>query len=341
VAAKDLHSGTGASRPTLVQAAIGPSCQATTDTSSTGPRSCNHAEALARDVKDSEIGMTAETIVHGLSCERMGDGEPLLLIHGTGSSRSAWRPVARLLAAHHELVVLDLPGHGDSALPPASVTPNAIGYAPLLADLLDALGFQSVHCAGFSVGGWTCLELAKLGRARSVTAFGCAGLWKPRSPRSSEASLWLTYRSTRLFGSWLPLALRTAVGRTMFLSQQFGRPWRLTAEEAVEAARAMGAVQGFAEHLKATNHGARFSGGQEIDVPVTIAFGSRERLLSRGGARRRDELPPHTRWLDLPGCGHVPTWDDPALVTRAILETTGQAAAPDARARGRRERQRR
>jgi pimeloyl-ACP methyl ester carboxylesterase len=282
--------------------------------------------------------MTAETILHGLSCERMGNGEPLLLIHGTGSSRSAWRPVTRLLSAHHELVLVDLPGHGDSELPPPSVTPNAIGYAPLLADLLDTLGFQSVHCAGISVGGWTSLELAKLGRARSVTAFGCAGLWKPRSPKSSEASLWLTHRSARLFAPLLPYVLRTAVGRTMFLSQQFGRPWRLSVDEATEAARTMGATQGFAAHLKATNHGARFTGGQEIDVPVTIAFGSRERLLTKGGARRRDELPSHTRWLDLPGCGHVPTWDDPAVVTQVILETTGQATAPDVRAPGRRER---
>ena len=275
--------------------------------------------------------MTAEITPHGLSWERMGNGEPLVLIHGTGSSRAAWRPVTRLLSAHHELILVDLPGHGDSQLPPPSVTPNAIGYAPLLADLLDTLGFQSVHSAGISVGGWTSLELAKLGRARSVTAFGCAGLWKPRSPRSSEASLWLTHRSTRLFAPVLPYALRTAVGRTLFLSQQFGRPWRLTAAEATEAARTMGGTQGFAEHLKATNHAARFTGGEEIDVPVTIAFGSRERLLSKGGARRRDELPPHTRWLDLPGCGHVPTWDDPALVTRVILETTGQSAAQDIR----------
>jgi pimeloyl-ACP methyl ester carboxylesterase len=224
--------------------------------------------------------------------------------------------------------MVDLPGHGDSGLPPPSVTPNAIGYAPLFADLLDALGFESVHCAGFSVGGWTSLELAKLGRARSVTAFGCAGLWKPRSPKSSEASLWLTHQSTRVFAPLLPFALGTAVGRTMFLSQQFGRPWRLTASEAVDAARAIAGVRGFGEHLRATNRGARFTGGQEIDVPVTIAFGSRERLLSKD-ARRRDELPPQTRWLDLPGCGHVPTWDDPALVSQVILNTTSRVAASD------------
>jgi pimeloyl-ACP methyl ester carboxylesterase len=276
--------------------------------------------------------MPAETSVHGLSYERTGSGEPLMLIHGTGSSRFAWRPVARLLSAHHELILVDLPGHGRSELPPPSVTPNAVGYAPLFADLLDVLGFDSVHCAGFSVGGWTSLELAKLGRARSVTAFGCAGLWKPRSPRSSEASLWLTHRSTRLFAPLLPYLLGTAVGRTMLLSQQFGRPWRLTASEATEAARTLGATRGFAEHLKATNHAARFIGGKEIDVSVTVAFGSRERLLSKGGARRRDELPPHTRWLELPGCGHVPTWDDPGLVAQVILETTERPAAQDLRA---------
>jgi pimeloyl-ACP methyl ester carboxylesterase len=273
--------------------------------------------------------MPTKPSVHGLSYERTGSGEPLMLIHGTGSSRFAWRPVTRLLAKHHELILVDLPGHGASDLPPSSVTPNAIGYAPLFADMLDALGFESVHCAGFSVGGWTSLELAKLGLARSVTAFGCAGLWKPRSPKSSETSLWLTQRSTRLFAPLLPYMLGNAVGRTMLLSQQFGRPWRLTADEAVEAARTLQATRGFAEHLKATNHAARFVGGQEIDVPVTVAFGSRERLLSKGGARRRDELPTHTRWLELPGCGHVPTWDDPALVTKVILETTGQAAAQD------------
>jgi hypothetical protein len=66
----------------------------------------------------------------------------------------------------------------------------------------------------------------------SRPAFGCAGLWRPRSPRSSEASLWLTHKSTRVFAPLLPYALGSAVGRTLFLSQQFGRPWRLTADEA-------------------------------------------------------------------------------------------------------------
>lgn len=251
-----------------------------------------------------------------------------MLIHGTGSSRSAWRPIVPFLSDDYELILVDLPGHGDSELPPPGVTPNPIGYAPLVANLLDAMEIESVHAAGFSIGGWISLELAKRGRARSVTAFGPAGLWKPRSPRSSQLSLWLTQRATRLFSPLLPLALGTAVGRTIFLSQQFGRPWRLNAEEATEAARGMATTRGFDDHLTATNN-ARFSDGRQIGVPVTIAFGARERLLSRRRARRRDELPAHTRWLELDGCGHVPTWDDPALVASVIRDTsvTGFATA--------------
>ena len=244
-----------------------------------------------------------------------------MLIHGTGGSHSAWRPVVDLLSPHHELILVDLPGHGDSALPPSGVAPTPMGYAPLLAEVLDAIGVETAHAAGFSVGGWTSLELAKMGRARSVTAFGPAGLWRPRSPRSSEVSIWLSRQSARAFSPVLPLALRSAVGRTLILSQQVGRPWRIPAEAAIQTVRNIAGTRGFAEHLAATNR-TRFTGGQQIDVPVTIAFGSRERLLSKRGARRREELPEQARWVELPGCGHIPMWDDPELTAETILQTT-------------------
>lgn len=277
-----------------------------------------------RPTETRYIADITEYSVDGLSYERIGSGEPLLLVHGTGSSSSAWRPVRSLLGAHHELILVDLPGHGDSELPPPGVVPNPIGYAGLFADMLDTLGFERVHAAGFSVGGWTSLELAKLGRARSVTAFGPAGLWKPRSPRLSEASEWLTNRATRGFGPLLDLALRNAAARTVLLAQQYGRPWRVPAEDAIEAARTMAHTRGFDDHLKAVNN-SRFTAGRAIDVPVTIAFGTSERVLMTKASRRREELPPHAHWCELPGCGHVPMWDDPELVTEVILKTTGQA----------------
>lgn len=71
----------------------------------------------------------------------------------------------------------------------------------------------------------------------------------------------------------------------------------------------------------------QFENGNEITAPVTVAFGSRDRVLLPGVARRRDELPDQTRWATLSGCGHVPMFDDPDAVVELLLAFTGPAAA--------------
>src|ERR687888_143051 len=89
--------------------------------------------------------------VAGIAFDSEGVGEPLLLMHGTGGSRSHWKPV-----------FLDFPGHGESDPPPEGLPHTPIGYAEVLAQMLDELGIESAHAAGNSVGGWTALELGKL-----------------------------------------------------------------------------------------------------------------------------------------------------------------------------------
>lgn len=262
----------------------------------------------------------AESSIPTLAFDRVGEGEPLLLLHGTGSSRGVWKPVVPLLARKREVIALDLPGHGDSPVVPGTET-TPIGYAPVVAGTLDQLGLDRVDIAGNSMGAWTALELAKLGRARSVVGLGPAGLWAKQSPRSSFTTLWLLHHAPPP-----PAALmRSPRARKILLRQIYGRPERVPADEALEAAAVMRSTRNFDEHLRRTT-AARFTGGQGIDVPVTIAYGDRERLV-RTRARRGDELPPHTRWVTLAGCGHVPTWDDPELVARTILEGTASGSA--------------
>jgi pimeloyl-ACP methyl ester carboxylesterase len=66
----------------------------------------------------------------------------------------------------------------------------------------------------------------------------------------------------------------------------------------------------------------RFEDGAAITAPVTIAFGSRDRVLLPGIARHRDQLPDHTRWVTLAGCGHIAMFDDPQAVTDLLLAAT-------------------
>jgi pimeloyl-ACP methyl ester carboxylesterase len=254
----------------------------------------------------------------GVAFDRCGTGEPLVLIHGTGGSRSHWRPLVDLLAPHRELLLVDLPGHGESEPPPAGVPHTPIGYARVLAQLLDVLAIESAHAAGNSVGAWTALELAKLGRARSVVAIAPAGLWAKRDPWRCTLQLWSQHRLGRLFAPLVPRIMATGLGRTMLLKGTLAKPRRIPPDAAIEMATTYARTATFDTHLAATRR-ERFRDGHDIDVPVTVAWGDHERLIP-AKARRRDELPTHTRFVTLPHCGHTPMWDDPQLVARTILE---------------------
>lgn len=256
--------------------------------------------------------------VGGIELERLGTGEALLLIHGTGGSRGHWQPVVELLKAHRELLLVDLPGHGASDPPPEGVPHTPIGYAEILGRMLDELERDTVHVAGNSVGGWAALELAKRGRARSVVALGPAGLWPKRDPWRCVAQLRSQYWLGRIFAPLTPSLMRSPTGRTILLRGTVAKPKQIPAEAAVEMAATYAGTPSFTEHLAATRR-ERFRCGTEIGVPVTIAWGEQDRLIP-AKARRVDELPSTTHVVTLPGCGHSPMWDDPELVARTILE---------------------
>lgn len=260
-----------------------------------------------------------------IAFDRLGSGEVLLLLHGTGLDRRVWAPVLGGLSERHELLVADLPGHGQSPITPPQVPATPVGYAGLLAEWLDGLGIGALHVAGNSVGGWTALELAKLGRARSVTAIGPAGLWARNDPPSAKAKLWLNHQLSRRLPVLVPAVLGRDLGRKVFLAGVVGKPSRVPPADAIHMARSTADAPDFSRHLRETTR-SRFSDGRSITVPVTIAWGEKERLIPKH-ARRADQLPPATRFVQLPGCGHVPFWDAPELIISTILETTSRSSS--------------
>jgi pimeloyl-ACP methyl ester carboxylesterase len=215
-----------------------------------------------------------------LNYERRGSGEPLLLIHGTGSHWRVWEPVLDTLAVRHEVIAVDLPGHGGSGRAPDGTPPTAAGFARLISTFLrEELGIESAHVAGNSMGGWTALEMAKLGHARSLTALCPAGLWRTRTPRYCIVSFRFSYALSRLLGRrGARLATSTAAGRTIVMGQYFGRPWRIPAGEAAGLVRNLAESPGFLAHLQATVL-ERFFGGRGIVAPVTVAWGTRDIML--------------------------------------------------------------
>ena len=113
-----------------------------------------------------------------------GAGPPLLLFHGGYGSWTHWLRNIEGLTERYRVVAPDLPGLGDSAMPPSPYTPESV--ATILDAGLDTVlpGRERFHLVGFSfgsmVGGW--LAAARGAQLRSFTLVGAAGLALPRAP---------------------------------------------------------------------------------------------------------------------------------------------------------------
>jgi pimeloyl-ACP methyl ester carboxylesterase len=250
-----------------------------------------------------------------LNYVRRGQGEPLVLVHGIGSQWQMWLPVLDRLAAERDVVAIDLPGFGDSAVLDREPTVGALADA--VSALAAELGIERPHVAGNSLGGGIALELARTGRARSATLLSPIGFAYGRERPYAVGMLRATRVLAGQLGHTLDPPLRSAAGRTLLHGHLFGRPWRIPAEEAIRATHNFAASPGFDAtfpHVIAFDwdHG-------DLDVPVTVAWGTRDWLLIPRQGRRARRRMPHARHVWLRGCGHVPTWDDPEQVAAVLL----------------------
>jgi pimeloyl-ACP methyl ester carboxylesterase len=64
-----------------------------------------------------------------------------------------------------------------------------------------------------------------------------------------------------------------------------------------------------------------------LEIPLTIAWGKRDRILFPRQAKSAKKMLPQARFLSLPGCGHVPMADDPELIATVLMENSGTQAA--------------
>ncbi|WP_282692162.1 alpha/beta fold hydrolase [Streptomyces sp. CC208A] len=258
-----------------------------------------------------------------LTYERRGAGEPLLLLHGIGHHWQAWEPVLDVLTAERDVIAVDLPGFGASDGLPPDCAYDLATVTPVLSAFCAAVGAERPHVAGNSLGGLLALQLGREKAVRSVTALSPAGFWSESERRYAFGTLRAMRGAARSLSVPLIGRLsRTAAGRTVLTSTIYARPGRRSPEAVVAETLALRGATGFHQTL-ATGRDALFRDDLP-SLPVTVAWGTRDRLLPpRQGVRAKRALP-GARLVRLPGCGHVPMNDDPALVARVILD--GSAA---------------
>lgn len=269
----------------------------------------------------------------------VGDGPPLILLHGIGMSHFAWKTIINTLANERRVFAFDIPGFGLTPPVPDNIQPtpaNHVAGAGSLAETLSRIDeerqiskeYKHVDIVGNSFGGYLALEAAKLGKLgcfqiESVAAISPAGLWKKHYPVRSEAVLQITRFGVRRLPRLTSALIRREYTRKLLMAVPVSTNVpeadaheliKIFASAPLFASKT--AFKKFRESLKDPFVGG---GTNFANIRLTIAFGKRDWLLPRS-ARLRHEIPEDVIWQDRNGWGHVPMWDDPEGVRKFILE---------------------
>lgn len=92
-----------------------------------------------------------------LHYQTLGQGQPLILLHGLFGSGDNWGTVARNFSQHYQVICVDLRNHGRS---PHSASQSYANMAEDLLELCNALGLERIHLLGHSLGGKVAMQFA-------------------------------------------------------------------------------------------------------------------------------------------------------------------------------------
>jgi pimeloyl-ACP methyl ester carboxylesterase len=260
-----------------------------------------------------------------LACERHGSGEPLVLVHGVTHRRQTWYPVVDALAEHREVILVDLPGHGQS---PELIT-NGQPVEDVLRDVfkqfLDDQGLDRPHVAGNSLGGRIALEAGVNGHARSVTALSPAGFWRTTSSFAYTRRIFTSAAAVvERLGPRAEHLADSRAGRRFMYGVLMSHPNRVPHDHA------LGDIRGFRYAIPALRillaEATPFTGEIPASVPVTIAWAARDLVLPPWQAQVARAALPHAEHVTLRGAGHVPMWDDPHRTAQILLRGSAPVA---------------
>jgi pimeloyl-ACP methyl ester carboxylesterase len=267
---------------------------------------------------------TRPTMTASLSLTRAGDGEPLLLLHGMGSSRRDFTAVFPALTAGFEVLNMDLPGVGGSRHLDGRPTVPALTDA--VEHTLDEQDVGRVHVLGNSLGARIALELAVRGRARSVVAIAPSGLNVPHERIVQGLGMATARVSLRTLDPLIDPLSRSVVGRAALLAPLKARPWSTSSEEAVGAREGFSGSRDFWRTMLWSLLLDVPRGLDRIDCPVTLVQGVSD-WVAAGQTVRYLPLIPGARFHPLLMAGHAPQSDRPATIARQVVEAARRATA--------------
>lgn len=240
-----------------------------------------------------------------------GDGAiPLILIHGFGGDLNNWMFNQPVLSETHEVVALDLPGHGRSSKEVGAA--DMAMFTRVFKDFLDAMSIGQAHLIGHSLGGALALHMAMQNPARvaGLTLLAPAGLGSEINADFIEGFIGAGKRKEMRAVLELLVADPALISRDMV-------------NDVLKYKRLDGvdqALRQLADNLFPDGRQEVIdpNGLAQIPSPITVIWGQNDRILPVGHA---DVLPDRVAIHRLEGVGHMPHMEASAEVNRLIEAT--------------------
>jgi pimeloyl-ACP methyl ester carboxylesterase len=293
--------------------------------------------------------------VHYLDFGGPAHGPLIVAVHGLGGAAVNWVAIAPLLTRRYRMVALDLAGHGltNSDGRAADVGSNRA----LLHRFIEVVSARPVILMGNSMGGMIALlqAAAQPGKVAGLILVDPALPFQPVRPDPLVAAVFamsaVPFLGPLLIRQRRFMPVETLVNSTLAICCV--DPQRVPpdiVERHIEVARQRTAMTGnagdFANAARSVVETASFFRGQsyrrairDLDCPVLIVHGQRDRLVPVSIARMAVKAHPAWTLAELPDIGHVPQLEAPDETAAAIktwLSATGKpavrAAAPAIRA---------
>jgi 4,5:9,10-diseco-3-hydroxy-5,9,17-trioxoandrosta-1(10),2-diene-4-oate hydrolase len=239
-----------------------------------------------------------------------GDGEPLIMLHGSGPGVSAWANFRHNLAGfagRFRTIMPDLPGFGGSDLPSELDEMYFPAAARRIARLMDHLGIESAGFIGNSMGGAVAAELAALEptRVRRLITMGSGGLSVATfAPEPSEGFArlfeFLGDPSRDRMTAWLKaMVYDHSIVTDELIDERLGAA---TAEGALDRARRIfGSL--LDPKLRAT-YTPLWTKAGTFTTPTLMLWGREDRMLPYDGAHFGNRMVPDIELHTFARCGH-------------------------------------
>ncbi len=275
---------------------------------------------------------------HRVIYHMVGDGPPVVLIHGMLNSSRHWREVALQLAKRNTVIAPDLIGHGDSATPRGDYSLGA--HATSIRDLLALLGVERATIVGHSLGGGVAMQFFYQfpQRTERLVLVSSGGLGREVSPLLRTATLPGAAALLSLATHPRLLSSVRAAGDRMCASGSRQGIYLQTLARALRPLERAGARKAFLNTLRSVIdlQGQRVSAQDRLyllaGMPTLIVWGERDNTIPLRHGRDAHLAAPGSRFQTLPRAAHFPHLEDPgglALVLADFLASTEPARIED------------